>query len=245
MRRRKFIVGAGALAAGSAAAVGTGALTSATAQREIELAIQADGNGAYLDFNPSSTYADTGGTSGTLRLTFDENGGGSSAEGLTSRANSLFEGVFQIYNNGTNELEISLPTVDNPRDEPGPASTQFLVDEGDSSISDPTGYQFNENNNAESFDSSYVDISWDNSIPAYNKPSNPVPETGSSASRDDRVQTSYKGKRYPGGKAVIPAGESVDVHVRFTISNARSSEDVRPTDGGTAPLVFEAEETSS
>jgi hypothetical protein len=240
MQRRKFIIGAGALASGSAAAVGTGAFSSATAQREIQLAIQSDGNGAYLDFNPTSSYADTSG--GTLRLTFDENGGAGGATGLTSRANTLFESVFQIYNNGTNEIAVSLPTVDNPRGEPGPASTQFLVDEGANTISDGTGYRYDENGDAQSFDASYVDISWDNSIPAYNKPSNPVPEIdkGDSPGRSDRVETTFKGKRYPGGKAAIPSGESVDVHVRFTISNARTGEDVR----GPAPLVFEAEDTS-
>ncbi|MGQ3331127.1 hypothetical protein [Halorubrum sp. FL23] len=239
--RRKFLAGLGALASGSAAAVGTGAFTSATAQREIQLAIQADGNGAYLDFNPVSSYADTGGESGTLRLTFDENGGGSSATGLTSKANTMFDTVFQIFNNGTNDIEVGLPVDGDPRYVPGQASTQFLIAEADANV-DPDGHEYNEAGNAVSFDSDYVDISWPNDVPAYNKPSNPVPEIGSSNSRDDRVLTAYKGKRYPGGKAVIESGTSVDVHVRFTISNARSSEDVRPGEGETAPLVFEAEE---
>jgi hypothetical protein len=44
MERRKFIIGAGALATGSSAAVGTGALTTASAERSVNVGVASDSN---------------------------------------------------------------------------------------------------------------------------------------------------------------------------------------------------------
>ena len=49
MERRKFVLGVGALAAGGAAAVGSGAFTQATATRQVEINVVDDTEG-YMSF---------------------------------------------------------------------------------------------------------------------------------------------------------------------------------------------------
>ncbi len=235
MERRKFLIGAGSLAAGGAAALGSGAFTSVEAQREIELAIQPDGEGAYLDFGNTSQYANKSG--GTLSLTFDEQANTSGGKGISSQANSTFEGVFSVYNNGTQEVSINIPTGSDPENSPGVASTQFLVAEGDSLSDDPYGYKYG--TGPVEVDS--VDISWPGETIPENKPSNPVPETGTEGNvSGTRVRTEYQGLRYPGGQAVVGVGQSVSVDVRFTVSNPREQEN----DFGTEPFIIEAEATN-
>jgi hypothetical protein len=52
MERRKFLIGAGALASGSAAAVGTGAFSSVEATRSVDVSTTGD-TSAYLQFDPT------------------------------------------------------------------------------------------------------------------------------------------------------------------------------------------------
>ncbi|MFB6123833.1 MAG: hypothetical protein ABEJ78_10290 [Haloferacaceae archaeon] len=68
MQRRKFIAGVGALAAGGAAALGTGAFTSARASRIVSVDVTGDQQ-SYLGLRPN---ADSGavstGSDGTLAI---------------------------------------------------------------------------------------------------------------------------------------------------------------------------------
>ena len=112
MERRKFIIGAGALATGSAAAVGTGAFTTATASRNAEVTIAEDsegfveiteGNGVSGD---SSRYAKQN-SDGQLELNFNDevlDGGdiiGSvDGKGLNPNTAYTFSEVFTIGNIG-------------------------------------------------------------------------------------------------------------------------------------------------
>ena len=50
MERRKFVVGLGALASGSAAAMGTGAFSSAQAERSVSVTV-ADDRSGYIELN--------------------------------------------------------------------------------------------------------------------------------------------------------------------------------------------------
>jgi len=227
MQRRKLLAGLGSLAAGAAAATGTGAFSRATAQREIELTIQPDdSNGAYLNFSPTSEYAEY--DNGVLKLSFRGNGRG---QGLTSRGNTLFEDVFTVENQGTTTVDVVAPSFasvnkSTVQQATAAASTNFLVDSG-SAVSDFDGVRLiGSKTESRSVDS--VDISWPRGISPSNKPSNPIPQNENlSDSGPGRVKTTYTGLRYPGGAARLDPGEEVDVDVRFTISNARSSPDER------------------
>lgn len=113
MERRKFVIGLGALAAGSGAALGTGAFSQATADgREIEVEVVDDTEG-YLGFVidndevQNGQYADLD-DEGNLVLSFDDDAGSStfapgSGQGINNNSVYLFDGVFGIANQGQDE----------------------------------------------------------------------------------------------------------------------------------------------
>lgn len=133
MRRRKFIIGTGALAAGSAAAVGSGAFTSVSAARSVNVAVTGDDSAllALQSCNgPNGAYADIG-DDGQFELNIPD---------LNPNAFTRLDNVFTITNQGTQSVvvyieesgvntaaadigvrEAQLNTnVDLPDEEPGP-----------------------------------------------------------------------------------------------------------------------------
>ncbi|PSQ54103.1 hypothetical protein BRD20_00790 [Halobacteriales archaeon SW_8_65_20] len=110
MERRKFLIGAGSLAAGAAAATGTGAFTDVSAQRTASVSVSDDSD-AYLalkkDGNRNRAYADGSGTQMTVNLDgSDDTDGTGVNQGATTR---IFD-IFSIENRGTQE---ALVYVDN------------------------------------------------------------------------------------------------------------------------------------
>jgi len=96
--RRKFIAGLGALATGSAAAMGTGAFTSVSAERDISVSVVGDGDG-YLRMVPDgSQYASSAGN-GEIEFGFDS---------VNTDATSEFHDVFAIQNQGDQDAAIFL-----------------------------------------------------------------------------------------------------------------------------------------
>jgi hypothetical protein len=102
MERRKFVVGLGSLAAGSAAAVGTGAFTSVTADRGIDVSVSAD-NGALLGLgpvpgnsnHPNAAYLSQDGSSSEIAI---------DVENVNTDAETWIDSLFQITNNGTQDI---------------------------------------------------------------------------------------------------------------------------------------------
>jgi hypothetical protein len=111
--RRKFLAGLGALASGSAAAVGTGAFSSVSAERGVSVSVVGDGD-AYLRMVPESQYASFA-SNGEIKLTFDS---------LNTDATSEFSDVFAIQNQGDQNAAIWLDT--------GDASAAVYTEEGES-----------------------------------------------------------------------------------------------------------------
>jgi len=107
MKRRKFVVGLGSLAAGSAAAMGTGAFSVVQADREKTTAIRNDNN-AYLAFkNPRNPYASY--NNGLIEFDFSsDNGHG--GQGLNDVADTRFNNLFEVENQGTNDVYVWLAT---------------------------------------------------------------------------------------------------------------------------------------
>ncbi|AEH38163.1 DUF1102 domain-containing protein [Halopiger xanaduensis] len=119
MHRRKFVIGVGSLAAGSAAAIGTGAFDSVEAERTVtaELADDAD---AYLALESSSSHSEVD-PNGRLKI-FDINGitndGG--GHGVGGNSEYHFDGVFEVTNQGTDTVHFyvgGLGTFVNGNDE--------------------------------------------------------------------------------------------------------------------------------
>ena len=109
MKRRNFIVGLGALSAGGAAALGTGAFSSVEAERDVSVEL-ADDADAYLALEATSDYAEEN-ENGVLELEFgdlEDHGDG------VGEDSSYFFGsgdpernVFTVQNQGTQTVEVT------------------------------------------------------------------------------------------------------------------------------------------
>jgi len=101
MDRRKFLIGAGSLAAGGAAAMGSGAFTTAEADRTVDINVAADSNGFVEIQALNDTYA-SGTGDGELELDFNSDSGlgifDGDAQGVNPNATFNFDEVFRVAN---------------------------------------------------------------------------------------------------------------------------------------------------
>lgn len=107
MERRKFLLGVGSLTAASAAAMGTGAFSYVRADRNMSVNVKGDSK-AYLKLASTSEYASE--NSGQLELEFDGSND-QNGKGLNKDADSRFDKVFEIKNQGTNDVRVSIQDV--------------------------------------------------------------------------------------------------------------------------------------
>ncbi|MYL18145.1 DUF1102 domain-containing protein [Halorubrum terrestre] len=115
MERRKFVVGLGALASGSAAAMGTGAFTSVEADRNVDVNVSDDA-AAYLRLQGSggnnSEYVtqDGDGNQLAINLTDSNNNFPSSTDpnGVNPDAVTQLDNLFVIQNQGTQEVSVDI-----------------------------------------------------------------------------------------------------------------------------------------
>jgi hypothetical protein len=110
MQRRKFIAGVGSLAAGAAAVTGTGAFTTASADRTVEVNVAADSNGFVEISALNDTYA-SGTDDGQLELDFNSDSDlgifNGDAQGLNPDAEFNFDRVFRVANiSGTGDMRV-------------------------------------------------------------------------------------------------------------------------------------------
>lgn len=100
MQRRKLLAGLGSLAAGGAAAVGSGAFATTTMDRGLDVQVAGDAN-AYLGLESTSAYASQNGNQLTLQFDGSNNQRGN---GLNEDSDTQFRNVFKVTNNGTNAI---------------------------------------------------------------------------------------------------------------------------------------------
>ncbi|MFC6756380.1 MULTISPECIES: hypothetical protein [Haloarcula] len=112
MNRRKFLIGAGSIAAGSAAAMGTGAFTSVSADRTMEVQVSDDADALLaiddIDDSPNSEYVDTSGNTVSIDIASAEGG-----TGLNDDAKTIIKDLLKITNQGTQNVYVwaeGLPT---------------------------------------------------------------------------------------------------------------------------------------
>ncbi|MBX0322292.1 hypothetical protein EGH21_04500 [Halomicroarcula sp. F13] len=121
MQRRKFLIGMGSLAAGSAAAMGTGAFTTASADRAVDVNVVGDGS-AYLGLSaasgPNGDYVDDSGDEVIVDFgDISQNDEGSNAgtgSGVGHDSSYDMDNVLTITNQGTQEVTVSLDTSSFP-----------------------------------------------------------------------------------------------------------------------------------
>jgi len=113
--RRKFIAGLGALATGSAAAVGTGAFTSVSADRTLSIDTAGDAD-AFLSITKAeddnddvyanaAEYVEINNGQVSLDFTQADDTTGSSASGINENAKTIFDRLLDVTNNGTQDVE--------------------------------------------------------------------------------------------------------------------------------------------
>ena len=110
MNRRSVIAGLGALSTGTVAAIGSGAFSSAEAERSVSVEL-ADDAAAYLALESDSTYAELN-QEGLLELDFGKavSGGG---EHVGENSSYFFgsgnpeRNVFTVQNQGTQTVEVT------------------------------------------------------------------------------------------------------------------------------------------
>lgn len=101
MERRKFVIGVGSLAAGGAAAMGTGAFSSVEAERGVSVEV-ADDNNAYLGLKAErDDIISDDGADGQLTIDLGSQTTEKGGEGFNDEAVTTIEGVFRITNQGT------------------------------------------------------------------------------------------------------------------------------------------------
>jgi len=139
MNRRNFLAGIGATVTGGAAATGTGAFTSVEADRSVSVAVADEETSSYLVLDAlaqgnseNGAFAtNSGGSSGT-ELTLDFNSeipdppNAEGGEGPGKNSVYEFDEVFQVQNQGTQDVDVTIKTLD---------ETQF-EDSNDNSPSD-------------------------------------------------------------------------------------------------------------
>ncbi|WP_277539962.1 hypothetical protein [Haloarcula laminariae] len=107
MNRRKFLIGAGSLAAGSAAAMGTGAFTSVQAERTVSVSVADDSN-ALLALSstsgPNGTYAET---TGDNQVKVDISN--ASGSGVNDDSKTKILDIFSVQNQGTQPAAVYVP----------------------------------------------------------------------------------------------------------------------------------------
>lgn len=110
-KRRKFLAGLGALATGTAAAVGTGAVTNTRAQREFSATVAGEGS-ANLGIQPNSS-SDFVTNTGPVAVDFS--GNQNSNGGLNQNGVTEVRPAFSLTNNFSDDLyvEINNPLKNN------------------------------------------------------------------------------------------------------------------------------------
>jgi hypothetical protein len=130
MKRRQVLAALGMASGGGALLTGTGAFTSVSANRDVNVAVVGDAD-AYLrlgpctDTNgnplPNGDYV-TGASDGAMSLDLSSTNGNVNGAGVNSNALSTFDNVFQICNQGTQpvcvDFSVNVPVIPNGADVP-------------------------------------------------------------------------------------------------------------------------------
>lgn len=102
LSRRNVLIGLGTLVTGAGAAFGTGAFTTVTAERTVNVETAGDASAA-LALSPArddEAYVEQ--TDGTIEINLD--GSDSNASGLNQSARTRFENLVTVTNNGTQAI---------------------------------------------------------------------------------------------------------------------------------------------
>ena len=128
MQRRKFVVGLGSLAAGGAAAMGTGAFSRVRANRKLNVTVAGDENALLafrLENDPNAEYAEIS-SDGTLKI--DLTGALTGADsGVNNDAYTAIRDIFTITNLGTQAIYVGVKGSTLPDKNPSNSSNDKAI----------------------------------------------------------------------------------------------------------------------
>ena len=113
LTRRNALIGLGTVAAGAGVIGGSGAFTSVTAERTVNVETSGDASAALAlipavqstptdTADPTANAAYVNETNGTVTINLD--GSNTEASGINQNANTVFEDLVTVVNNGTQEV---------------------------------------------------------------------------------------------------------------------------------------------
>ncbi len=109
MKRRNVLAALGAISAGGTIVTGTGAFTSVEANRDVSVQVADDAN-AFLRMaaagEGNDAYVTTSG--GELGIDLTSNNDAVSGEGVNANATTVIADLFEIQNQGTQEIEVGV-----------------------------------------------------------------------------------------------------------------------------------------
>jgi hypothetical protein len=109
MDRRTLLKTLGVTSAGAAVVTGTGAFTSVEADRDVAVEVATDSS-AYLALNaigPNAPYTNTSNGQLGIDLT-GSNSTNNGGQGVNTNAVTVFEDMFEVQNQGTQEVEVEI-----------------------------------------------------------------------------------------------------------------------------------------
>lgn len=151
VKRRGLLIGLGSVAAGGFA-VSTGAFTNTEMDRTVDVTV-ADEADAYLGLEssegPNSAFANVGSAPAgeQIELDFNSLGSISDGDGLGENSEYTFDNVFHVNNQGTQEVEVTITTIEEFNDED--IMAEFYADGDDESPIDDDGVEIGTGHTAE------------------------------------------------------------------------------------------------
>ncbi|GAA0524279.1 Protein of unknown function [Halorubrum aquaticum] len=110
MKRRNVLAALGMISGGAAIASGTGAFTSVEADRDVAVQVANDSS-AFLALNaigPNAPYMSTSNGQLGIDLTGSNTSGISGGQGVNTSAVTVFEDMFEVQNQGTQDVEVEI-----------------------------------------------------------------------------------------------------------------------------------------
>jgi hypothetical protein len=109
MNRRKLLVALGLLSGGGAVVSGTGAFTSASAERDVAVQVATDATG-YLSIGKvaNSPNSDQYVTQTNGEFGINVSGSGNGGSGVNLDAVTVFADLFEVRNQGTQDVEVQV-----------------------------------------------------------------------------------------------------------------------------------------
>lgn len=136
INRRNILIGLGAVVGGGGALVSTGAFTTVSAERSVEVSTAGDAS-AFLTITGDDQYVTDDSGDGTLTIDL----GGSGNSGFNQEAVTTLDGVVTITNNAADDSSATVGVSTDGADTAAAAgSASLLIEDGGDAVAEVTFY---------------------------------------------------------------------------------------------------------